>query len=219
MHPNTCLLYSTKEWTSSMETNSEENHFDRVFGAKYDSILTCPICNNRSVTPEYQLSLQLTPKANSKAMIDLKACFATNFSREYVEASCDNCGHKTEASDKSKWFSKKTEIRKLPKFLIINISRYRIGGLAQTKIMNPVNLEENLVLKEGDKDVTYQLRGMISHKGEQVRCGHYIAFVKQPDRTWARCDDTTIKQTNLKQIKLQQNTFQIYMLGYEQVTC
>lgn len=170
-------------------TNLEENHFDRVFGAKYDSVLTCPICNNRSVTPEYQLSLQLAPKVTPNGLINLKACFASNFAEEYVEASCDKCGYKTEPSKKSKRFAKKTEIRKLPKFLVINLSRYKIGRFAQTKIMNPVKLEEKLVLKEGDKDVIYQLRGVISHKGRQVRSGHYIAFIKQPDRTWAKCDD------------------------------
>ena len=170
-------------------TNLEENHFDRVFGAKYDSVLTCPICNNRSVTPEYQLSLQLAPKVAPDGLISLKACFASNFAEEYVEASCDKCGYKTEPSEKSKRFAKKIEIRKLPKFLVINLSRYKIGRFAQTKIMNPVRLEEKLVLKEGDKDVIYQLRGVISHRGKQVRSGHYIAFIKQPDRTWAKCDD------------------------------
>jgi len=166
-----------------------ENHFDRVFGAKYDSVLTCPICNNRSVTPEYQLSLQLAPKVTPNGLINLKACFASNFAEEYVEASCDKCGYKTQPPEKSKRFAKKTEIRKLPKFLVINLSRYKIGRSSQTKIMNPVKLEEKLVLKEGDKDVIYQLRGVISHKGRQVRSGHYIAFIKQPDRTWAKCDD------------------------------
>ena len=160
-----------------------------MFGAKYDSVLTCPICNNRSITPEYQLSLQLVPKVKPDALISLKACFAANFAEEYVEASCDKCGYKSEPSGKSKRFTKKTEIRKLPKLLVINLSRYKIGRVAQLKIMNPVKLEEKLVLKEGDKDVTYQLRGVISHKGKHLRSGHYIAFTKQPDRTWAKCDD------------------------------
>ncbi|KAG0125976.1 hypothetical protein HOY82DRAFT_542799 [Tuber indicum] len=178
---------------SAQETNSEENHFGRVFGAKYDSILTCRVCKNQSVTPEHQLSLQLTPEVTTKATINLKACFTDIFSGEDVEASCDNCGHKANLSDKSKCFSKKTEIRKLPKFLIITISRYSINDSGvSNKIMNPVKVEEKLVLEEGDKDVTYQLTGMISHKGGQLKCGHYIAFIKQPDRTWAKCDDSKV---------------------------
>jgi len=185
-------IKSNNTTSAQSHTNLEGNHFDRVFGAKYDSVLTCPICNNRSITPEYQLSLQLVPKVTPSALINLKACFAANFAEEYVEASCDKCGYKTEPSEKSKRFAKKTEIRKLPKFLVINLSRYKMGRFAQTKIMNRVKLEEELVLKEGDKDVTYQLRGVISHTGKQLRSGHYIAFTKQPDRTWAKCDDVWV---------------------------
>ncbi|PWW74791.1 cysteine proteinase [Tuber magnatum] len=135
-------------------TNSV-NYFDRIFGAKYDSILTCPACNNKSVTPEYQLNLQLALKVTRRAMINLNDCFADNFAEE-------------------------------------------IGGSAQTKIMNSVKLEEKIVLKEDNKDVTYKLRGIISHQGTRVRSGHYIAFVKQPDGTWAKCDDTWITESSLE---------------------
>jgi ubiquitin C-terminal hydrolase len=179
-----------------------ENHFNNAFGGKYVSVLTCPKCKNRSVTPENHITLQLHPSARSNEPICLRKCLASNFSAEEVEASCDKCKYKTGSSRTSQRFCKKVEINRLPNFLIINVSRHMnarvdaYGRFQPQKLMNPVTLNERMVLKEeGDKEVVYKLKAMIAHSGRRMGFGHYIAFTKQPDRAWVICDDTRVSLT------------------------
>ncbi|KAK8130936.1 hypothetical protein PG984_007374 [Apiospora sp. TS-2023a] len=49
---------------------------------------------------------------------------------------------------------------------------------------------------------TYQLYGVISHRGERINNGHYVSYVRQgPDQTWFLCNDDIVNQKSLDEMK------------------
>merc|ERR1712023_335261 len=47
----------------------------------------------------------------------------------------------------------------------------------------------------------YRLYGVVSHKGDNLNCGHYIAAVRSlRDDQWYDCDDTLVKPINMRKL-------------------
>ena len=84
-----------------------------------------------------------------------------------------------------------------PQFLIINVARHkslRNAWRKGAKVKNRLDYPERLqmpVAGSGGRE-QYELQSVVAHLGGTMASGHYVAYVRQPDETWARCDDTVV---------------------------
>lgn len=97
---------------------------------------------------------------------------------------------------------KRSTISRLPRVLAISLSRFR----KKHKIMRPVTLPEKLdftagplhnCLAAGVAGKKYRISAIVVHRGETMRSGHYVAYVRRTNaaglESWFCCNDENIK--------------------------
>jgi hypothetical protein len=132
---------------------------------------------------------------------------------------------------------KQMTIRKPPAVLTIQLKRFAFnpfggggmlggmfggmfGGGGGRKIQDHVNFEETLDLSGALSDSAvregapclYDLHGIIVHHGGSANSGHYFAYVKAPNGTWACMDDDSVTAASWSMVQRQQ----AYVLLYTQ---
>lgn len=103
------------------------------------------------------------------------------------------------------------------KFLIIRLLRYNVIDGKPQKNKNNVHLKETIFIDTYDgKQLQFQLQSFVSHLGDSVKSGHYIAFVNK-NNTWYCCNDEDVTMSDSFK-KLSHNPEQnAYLLFYELV--
>lgn len=82
-------------------------------------------------------------------------------------------------------------------------------------IDTPFTLEMNPEWFEGQKNpVTYACQSFLCHRGETIRSGHYVAYVRKGD-TWYECNDATVTIISKEAAKTALQTS--YILSYRKV--
>ena len=66
----------------------------------------------------------------------------------------------------------------------------------------------------GFGDTPYQLRALIEHRGETLRSGHYVAYVRTDAGDWYLCNDSASPELVVENNVLQRRA---YMLIYERL--
>ena len=165
----------------------------RAFNGCFPSVLTCTNCRHESSNSAESTSLVLEPLAprSAEQVIPLMDKLREYFASEKVEWKCDACGRANKAA------GKKTTMTLGPQFLIINVARHkslRNAWRKGAKVKNRLDYPERLqmpVAGSGGRE-QYELQSVVAHLGGTMASGHYVAYVRQPDETWARCDDTVV---------------------------
>ena len=86
-----------------------------------------------------------------------------------------------------------------------------LKNLTQT----PTTLAEaNENEKKPMKNLIYKLYGVLVHLGHTSRSGHYYSYVKAPNDSWYRADDSRVNKVQLQEALSQK----AYILFYKRVT-
>lgn len=92
--------------------------------------------------------------------------------------------------------------------------RYLTGD----KLMNRLKFPEHLLLSEKGKEVEYELISVVAHSGHSIKHGHYVSYVRQPDGTWAECNDEQVTQVDFNEVATcDRGAYQASMLGYRRM--
>ena len=108
-------------------------------------------------------------------------------------------------------------LRQLPECLVIQLMRFTQHGLEITKLHKPVSVPlqgldlthlviDNVMQREeiGSNSLTsnnykYELYGVCVHLGgENMACGHYLAYSKHVDGSWYKFDDESVVPVNME---------------------
>lgn len=87
-----------------------------------------------------------------------------------------------------------TLILRSPPVMFIHFKRSSLQGRKTLhRVDYPSVLHLSHLMVHGSLDGPYHLSGVISHVGEEITSGHYIARVKAADSRWYKMDDENIK--------------------------
>lgn len=64
-------------------------------------------------------------------------------------------------------------------------------------------------------EVTYRLRGVVSHVGASIECGHYVARVRGDDDAWTTFDDEDARETSAEEVVGGARERDWYVAAYE----
>jgi ubiquitin C-terminal hydrolase len=141
--------------------------------------------------------------------IDLRDCIENFLVREYIFGNdkqlCDGCNQYT-------IHYKDTDIVKLPKYLIIQLKRFRFTGIDFEKIDTFIEFSlDHFYIKENKYKVISVINHITPSRGYAFRSvgsnGHYTAYVRYKDN-WFLCNDHVITKVN----KLDKSDAYIFIL-------
>ncbi|BFU23304.1 ubiquitin carboxyl-terminal hydrolase domain containing protein [Entamoeba histolytica HM-1:IMSS-B] len=92
-------------------------------------------------------------------------------------------------------------IEEAPKVLVLQLNRfiYDRVKLDVVKLVDHINYTESLQLKTNKGNVNYRLISIIEHRGNQIRRGHYVSYVRRGEK-WYFCNDENIQLIDQKDI-------------------
>lgn len=183
-----------RSWRHARDNSAIVN----LFSGAQKTVVTCLRCTQKSYNfdPIGGLHVELpqttlpSKKKSVKGVVQLDEDLVSRIERPdscFVDGYvCEQCNE----GSRTKIFSrveKTTVITSLPEFLIVHIKRFLADG--ETKNTSRVEVPRRMTLDR----TPYQLRGLISHCGERLHTGHYVATVVnlETDRAFL-CDDETI---------------------------
>jgi ubiquitin carboxyl-terminal hydrolase 8 len=188
----------------------------KLFYGMTKAKITCQEClNNKKNTeiniyePYSIISLSLYKKDNlikkdNLSIYDLIKNFEDDEILEGEESyPCSICNKKTKQIRKNMIYS-------LPNYLIFHIERTVNGEKLKNIIDFPLNNFElkDYVLKKEDKDIKYDLIGIINHYGNSGNGGHYIAICKKNDK-WFQFNDSDVSEFDSKNL-ISENTYCLF---------
>jgi ubiquitin carboxyl-terminal hydrolase 8 len=195
------LLNSNKAWLSDFKQDySIVNH---LFFGQYIQKLRCSDCGYTSFKYESFIDLGLSLQNGFVTIYDL---LDGHFKKQTVEFLCEGkCKTQT-------FFTKRTKIIKLPKYLIVNLKRFTNK---MKKIKNTVAFSSTLEMSKysvavENKSVEYNIISVINHEGD-FNSGHYYTYNRTYNGTWVVIDDKSVKKIDPKQVC----TDKAYILIYE----
>jgi hypothetical protein len=181
-----------------------------MFGGLLRSQVKCHNCKNPSnaYDPFLDLSLEVTKASTmEKAFKEFTHSELLCGQNEY---RCGNCKRMSNAS-------KQFMIETAPHLLTVQFKRFsflqRRGGKIGKHIQFPAVFNMAPFTSRPHEKCTYTLYAIVVHQGSSTRCGHYYAFVKASNGTWAICDDSYVRIVSEQQV-LKQNA---YICFYERV--
>lgn len=198
MMQRSCLSRAGLPVTTRVDGASESTFVHAIFGGATTTNTVCPQCKHVSPKTDsfLQLSLDLDASADRSSVNSLLERMRKV---EKLDAKnlweCEKCRKKVRAE-------RATSISKAPNVLVVHLKRFAftfVGGtMRRTKLKNPVAIGgETLVLpiSTGGAKETYDLFGVLIHRGASVHSGHYIAYVKcAANRFWYETDDEVVRR-------------------------
>jgi len=173
------------------------------FQGKYKYITACSSCNKRSESPCEFYELELSIKGHST----IEECLAQYVKEEHLtgpnQYMCSNCGKKQDAK-------RSISLCEFPEVLNVQLLRFEYDMQTgkkkklKTNIKSPKVLDMKPFITEQVSDIpTYELSGILIHKGISAYGGHYVAHLRDEiANQWWIYDDTVVKQVqndNLEQ--------------------
>ncbi|KAG8184550.1 hypothetical protein JTE90_012639 [Oedothorax gibbosus] len=169
-----------------------------LFAGQLKSTLKCTTCNNDSITydPFWDLSLPIPDGYRNSS---LRSCFNLFSSPEYLDGNnkpyCEVCKKKSRST-------KKIEVNKFPKVLVIHLKRFSATSYGQKLNMT---IDCPLVLSNvsefssqtctGD-NCSYALYGVVDHDGSN-NSGHYTAKCRNPlTKEWSDFNDSRVTRAS-----------------------
>ncbi|XP_051912508.1 ubiquitin carboxyl-terminal hydrolase 4-like [Hippocampus zosterae] len=163
-------------------TRVHHSMITRLFEGLLLNTITCP-CGHERMNVEVfdEFCLHLTDTGESFKISELLSKY---FQPEAIEElQCEHCGEKREAS-------KQSVVKYFPKVLVLHVKRFAFAHNEGKKIEAEVEAE----LSQQVFGETYQLSGLILHKGDLSK-GHYFAWCLNPDNgRWYEYNDSQVAE-------------------------
>ncbi|CCX06462.1 Similar to Ubiquitin carboxyl-terminal hydrolase 23; acc. no. Q9FPS4 [Pyronema omphalodes CBS 100304] len=204
----------------SNEEKKRVSIVERSFGSIWASMMVCPKCNHKSISPQSNHSTILegmTYCRNSRQRFDLEQMVENLLTGEKVEYTCEKCKSKGQ-------FRRKQVIQESADFVTFwalrtkpGFGSYMHGSKASNTLTYPAIMDLPIHDTKGNKtgDMMYELRSVLVHSGKGMSSGHYTCYVKQPDNTWALADDELIQQVDSSKALFP--NADAYLLGYRKI--
>jgi len=170
-----------------IDNQIKNNLLNDLLAMKINKIIKCKAlsCLNQSITKENRLFLMLDIKDNFKELNDSYRNYKI---REKLENDnryfCEKC-------DKKRIASKRIEVSKWPKNLIIVLKRFQQDGYNFSKNETFLDIPNNW-------RHNYKLKGGVLHSG-RLGGGHYVYFGNYNNK-WYLFDDSHISKIKLNQL-------------------
>lgn len=183
-------------------TKSGLKCYDTCIQGTTTSTVTCSSCKRSNPTVEIFLLYIVDLGANASKFISLTDLIQPttevlfdDSEYECLNASC--IGQKHPAS--KHWC-----ISSLSDVALFSLGRLQFGlnGKAQTSISGTfVSFPMELVIVSGGS--IYDLFGIVCHRGNSAKCGHYVSYIRSPedssvDSSWFLMDDDKVYLKNLE---------------------
>ncbi|XP_055926811.1 ubiquitin carboxyl-terminal hydrolase 2-like isoform X1 [Argiope bruennichi] len=185
-----------KTWRKYRDT--DDSLIVDLFAGQLKSTLKCMTCNNDSITydPFWDLSL---PIPEGYRNTSLRQCFNLFSSPEILDGTnrpyCEVCKKKTRSS-------KKIEVNKFPRVLVIHLKRFSASSYGQKLNMMiecPLilgNISEFAAQNSIGDGCSYVLYGVVDHDGTN-NSGHYIAKCRNPfTKEWNEFNDSRVTKAS-----------------------
>ena len=190
----------------------------RLFLDKYSVAGECEKCGQFPATQDQDFFLlKLSLPESSESPVSLTTLVQDYFSQSTTNEKirCSNCcPHEPrglqcslEGDCRLRAAAEKIDISKAPKFLFLNLLRYDSEG---KKLRVMVTVDSVLVLVHGHR---YELVATVTHKGPNVKSGHYLAHLKTDSGQWVCCNDEVTTRSSLQEA----NTADNYILLFKTV--
>jgi len=165
-------------------------------------ITTCDNCSKCSESPCKFYELELSIKGNST----IEDCLAQYIKEEKLTGSnqfmCSNC-------DKKQDVRRAISLCEFPEVLNLQLLRFEYDmntgkkKKLKTNIRCPKVLDMKPFVTEKMDDIpSYELSGILIHKGTSAYGGHYIAHLKdEVNNQWWIFDDTSVKPIQTEQLE------------------
>lgn len=121
--------------------------------------------------------------------------------------------------------TKRYSLRKAPNVLVVHLKRFdfSVNGklshhVAYPETLNLKNLSQAAGDEKNSKSSMYQLYGVLVHLGHTSRSGHYYSYVKGPNDTWLRADDSRVNINDFNR-KLNYSVFGTTSVYYLNISC
>ena len=169
------------------QTNSIKNFKTSILGEIFQGILKQDVIQKGNSTSNCQIEPFFTLHLDNEEP-SIENMFETFFKKKYIEDS----GHK----------SIQSFLEKCPKIFIVNAKGFFYDKKNQiiVKIKKELIFGEKLIIKKEyvspylrNKNIEYELIGLVVHKGNLATEGHYICYCKNnKDKTWFYLDDNKV---------------------------
>ncbi|GIY32273.1 ubiquitin carboxyl-terminal hydrolase 2 [Caerostris extrusa] len=200
-----------KTWRRYRDT--DDSLIVDLFAGQLKSTLKCMTCNNDSITydPFWDLSLPVPELESSDGnnmccnnildteILLLRQCFNLFSSPEILDGSnktfCEACKKKSRSS-------KKIEVNKFPRVLVIHLKRFSASSYGQklNMMIDCPQVLGNMSEFSAQNSIgdSYVLYGVVDHDGSN-NSGHYIAKCRNPyTKEWHEFNDSRVsKATNI----------------------
>lgn len=197
----------------------------RLFRLRVKRTWVCNDCGKVHVKPEKEIGLNLAMPEHQDESRDLQWYLEQHFASETLlglECDSDAC-EIFEGIHQRGDRERLTEIVGGPEILVIQLKRMRrddYGG--SQKVKDVVEFSDRLDLSEfSDGYLSYQLNGVVAHRGKTLAGGHYVAMVRsQGGNGFVICNDDIIDDTKTKEQVLARakgTAFQSYLLVYQKI--
>ena len=185
-------------------SESGSKYLQEYFEGKFYTTFTCDECNKDSSSIEGFTTINLQVKSHK----NLKESLTSFFEGEILDGEnkyfCERCKKKVRAE-------KKITVKELPQCFVFVLNRfeYDYDRMVRNKINNYCELPDKIDMTsyydgvEVDKDLHFDLTGMIIHQGSS-EIGHYYSIIKDLElKKWLVLNDEMIYEIDEDYMKEQ----------------
>ncbi|KAL3289741.1 hypothetical protein HHI36_023138 [Cryptolaemus montrouzieri] len=224
-----CHCYESMPPPKSSKINNNEICpciIDQIFTGELQRDIVCQKCNRVSTTvdPISNFSLGVSPITYGGEQPSLIDCLE-HFTRvEYLGDNDKIMCSKCQSLQKS---TIQLTIKTLPIVASFHLKRFQYSEKME-KISTSISFPEMLDMapfigkskneSPFPSDNRYTLFAVINHLGNSINNGHYIAYVRQQQDFWYKCDDHVITRANLQEVLNSEGYLLFYhkhVLSYE----
>lgn len=201
-------IKADKEWSNSL---NQVSFMNTLFSGQLKSTLECTSCESKRDTFELFNQLSLTLPQTNKNEIDIIECFNYYFRTETLyDIECNKCKNRTLTL-------KKLSVWRFPRILILHLNRYIGYGNTNPKNNSVVDFSPYLIFKNNGNSLTYTLKCIVNHHGNNPNNGHYNCIVSSDKHEWLYIDDSSISKYPKESIVSNKVYMLIYVLGKKRI--
>lgn len=216
---------------SLRSTPAENERIDRTFGVKYMLRSICVECDTTIANEDQEvgLGLPLSNRVNDKELTKYLSEHFNESMRHGFRCDSDHCLNLNMPP------MEQPEGRRIvqpPQILVIQLRRFEYrdvgNGFEALKVHDRVRYADRLELgewSEGGARMSYQLNGVVAHRGKSLNVGHYVAAVRRRGRDgFSVINDSIVGQwqgggfAEMVAPRVEDRDFDPYLLVYTRVT-
>lgn len=194
-----------------------------MFGGTFLQTVICQECKNKSETHQDFFDIQVSidkEELDVTGKATLNGSIRQYFSNSFIKKSktdgydCEKCHKKTNALTYQR-------IERAPEYLVISIKRFEYTG----KHSYSQKIKQNMAVSKvveltpfswKNTPMKYELMAFTVHEGRSASSGHYVAYCRQQDNTWALYDDELVERVPISRLN-KTSKDDIYFLIYSKV--